>query len=93
MDSEIPIHLHGRSNILPGNEQYQGIMERMKEMMNNERKQISEGSVVLYGVPKVHYGAFGGCTPYPISLKSVANYMGIDLVSLLTNAKKLIKKH
>ncbi len=44
-----------------------------------KQKHILEGSVVLYGVPKVCYGAFGGCTPYPIALKAAANYMGIDI--------------
>jgi len=57
--------------------------ERIKHMYNRGynrgQKHISEGSAILYGVPKVHYGAFGGCTPYPICLKAVANYMGIDL--------------
>lgn len=51
-------------------------MERMEFTM---QKNISDGSAILYGVPKVHYGAFGGCTPYPIALKAVANYMGVDL--------------
>ena len=57
------------------NEQYQNISKRISELMNNEQKHITEESIVLYGVPKVHYGAFGGCTPYPIALKAVANYM------------------
>jgi len=46
--------------------------------MENKRH-ASKGSVVLYGVPKVHYGAFGGCTPLPIAMKSAANYMGMEL--------------
>jgi len=43
------------------------------------QKHVSDGSVVLYGVPKVHYGAFGGCTPLPIAMKAAANYMGMEL--------------
>jgi len=47
-----------------------------------ENKQIqkhsSDGSVVLYGVPKVHYGAFG-VTPLPITMKAAANFMGMEL--------------
>ena len=59
-----------------GGKTYRDMTERMNSM---EQKHESDGSVVLYGVPRVHYGAFGGCTPYPISLKAVANYMGISL--------------
>ncbi len=49
--------------------------------MNNdqEQKHVNKESAVLYGVPKVHYGAFGGCTPFPVCLKAVANYMGMTL--------------
>ena len=45
----------------------------------NEQKHVSNGSVILYGVPKVHFGAFGGITPLPLSMKAAANYMGIEL--------------
>lgn len=71
--------VYGVSVKSQSNEQYQRITERVNKLVNNEQKHITDGSVVLYGVPKVHYGAFGGCTPYPISLKAAANYMGIDL--------------
>ena len=52
--------------------------ERIVDMDNNEHKHISDGSVVLYGVPKVNYGA-NGITPLPIAMKAAANYMGIEL--------------
>jgi hypothetical protein len=39
--------------------------------MNNEN--------ILKGVPKAHYGAFGGITPFPICLKSVSDYLGDEL--------------
>jgi len=47
--------------------------------MKDKTKHTSEGSTVLYGVPKVHYGAYGGCTPLPIAMKAAANYMGMEL--------------
>lgn len=53
--------------------------ERIVDMNNIGQKHTSDGSVILYGVPKVHYGAFGGVTPLPISMKAAANYMGIEL--------------
>ena len=34
---------------------------------------------ILRGVPKVHYGAFGGITPFPICLKAVSDYLGDEL--------------
>lgn len=37
-----------------------------------------ENSVVLYGISKVEYGP-NGCTPYPMCLKSCANYLGQDV--------------
>ena len=39
----------------------------------------SGGSGILPGVPKVHYGAFGGITPFPICLKAVSDYLGDEL--------------
>jgi hypothetical protein len=38
----------------------------------------SENSVVLYGISKVEYGP-DGCTPFPMCLKSCANYLGQDI--------------
>lgn len=52
--------------------------ERIVFMKRTEQKHVAEGSVVLYGVPKIYYGA-GGVTPLPISMKAAANYMGFDL--------------
>jgi len=75
--------VYGVSVKLTNGETSQTFFERMKNVNSdvncNAEKRVSDGSVVLYGVPKVCYGAFGGCTPYPIALKAVANYMGIDL--------------
>lgn len=36
-------------------------------------------SAILYGVPKVFYGAYGGGTPYPICLKACSEYLGDNL--------------
>lgn len=53
--------------------------ERRSYMSIAGRGQDTDRGAVLYGVPKVYYGAFGGITPYPICLKAVANYLGIEL--------------
>lgn len=51
-----------------------------KEERNMEKQRIAqEGSVILYGVPKVYYGAYGGVTPYPICVKACANYLGREV--------------
>jgi len=43
-------------------------------------KQIKgEGSTVIYGVPRVGYGTYDGCTPLPICLKAVANALGDEM--------------
>ncbi len=43
-----------------------------------DKKIIQENSVVLYGISKVQYDE-SGCTPYPMCLKSCANYLGQDV--------------
>lgn len=46
--------------------------------MNKEMKADNNNSTILYGVAKVEYGV-NGCTPYPMCLRSCANYLGQDL--------------
>lgn len=48
------------------------------EMKQKEKYQNSD-STILYGVPKVEWGTYGGFTPYPICLKACADYLGDDL--------------
>ena len=55
-----------------------GHKERRSDVMMKEKYQNSE-STILYGVPKVEWGTYGGSTPYPICLKSCADYLGEDL--------------
>lgn len=47
-------------------------------MNNVKSRHESEGSTILYGVPKVAYGP-SGCTPYPMCVKACANYLGQDI--------------
>lgn len=47
-------------------------MRQKETCMNND-------STILYGVPKVEWGTYGGATPYPICLKACADYLGDDL--------------
>ncbi len=46
--------------------------------MKNEKEIKDENSTVLYGISKVEYGE-NGCTPYPMCVKSCANYLGQDI--------------
>ena len=48
------------------------------KMMQKEKYQNND-STILYGVPKVEWGTYGGSTPYPICLKACADYLGEDL--------------
>ena len=50
----------------------------IKPERRDHMNQPLDGGMVLYGVPKVGYG-IDGCTPYPICLKAVANYLGEDV--------------
>jgi hypothetical protein len=50
-------------------------LEVMKNMKTIKK---SEGSCILYGVPKVQY-SYEEATPFPSSLKACLNYMGQDI--------------
>lgn len=52
--------------------------ERRSDIMDQKTYQNND-STILYGVPKADWGEYGGPTPYPICLKSVAAYLGEDL--------------
>ncbi|MBQ8821288.1 MAG: helix-turn-helix transcriptional regulator [Lachnospiraceae bacterium] len=53
--------------------------ERRSDIMMDKNIYKSNDSTILYGVPKVAYGAYGGGTPYPICLKACSEYLGEDL--------------
>ena len=55
-----------------------------KERRNDMEKRTKEAhpngsSTILYGVPKIGWGTYGGNTPYPICLKACADYLGDSL--------------
>lgn len=53
--------------------------ERRSDIFMDKNVYKSNESTILYGVPKVAYGAYGGGTPYPICLKACSEYLGEDL--------------
>lgn len=72
--------LIGKNELLPG---VYGVellsgKERRSDIMNKNTYQNND-STILYGVPKAGWGEYGGLTPYPICLKSVAAYLGEDI--------------
>ena len=52
---------------------------RSDVIMNQKEKYQKNDSTILYGVPRVEWGTYGGSTPYPICLKACADYLGDDL--------------
>lgn len=52
--------------------------ERRSDIMHKDIYRNND-STILYGVPKSGWGEYGGLTPYPICLKSVAAYLGEDI--------------
>lgn len=58
--------------ILPQKERRSDIVMEKNVYRNNE-------STILYGVPRIGYGTYGGSTPYPICLKACSEYLGEDL--------------
>lgn len=56
-----------------------GNVESEDKRMQDDIKDLNtQDCVVLYGVPKAGYGVYG-VTPFPICLKSCANYLGRDV--------------
>lgn len=53
--------------------------ERRSDMIMNTKRYEGNDSTILYGVPKVEYGAYNCGTPFPICLKAVLNYLGEDV--------------
>lgn len=53
--------------------------ERRSDVDMNKRKYTDNDSTILYGVPKVGWGVYGGDTPYPICLKACLDYLGEDV--------------
>ena len=56
----------------------QKLEQRSDISMNKERYRDND-STILYGVPKVQWGAYGGNTPYPVCLKACLDYLGEDV--------------
>ena len=54
------------------------LKERRSDIMEKSIYKNNESSI-LYGVPRVAEGVYGGHTPYPICLKACAEYLGEDL--------------
>ncbi len=53
--------------------------ERRSDISMKHNVYQNNESTILYGVPKVSYGAYNGSTPYPICLKACAEYLGEDI--------------
>ena len=84
-------HLCGRRIICPG--VYAPVIldlvsprftfPKLKEVNEMGKMEKTSDSCVLYGVPKVYYGRQDGsltqCTPFPMCLQSVLNYMGQNI--------------
>lgn len=78
----------GKEKIFPGVYSI-GILERKEQRSDihmAEDFQKENDSTILYGVPKIFYGAYGGGTPYPICLKACSEYLGDSLKYYFTMA-------
>lgn len=53
--------------------------EQRSDIFMDKNVYKNNTSTILYGVPKVAFGEYGGCTPYPICLKACSEYLGEDL--------------
>lgn len=53
--------------------------ERRSDICMNKNVYKNNESTILYGVPKVTHGTYGGNTAYPICLKACAEYLGEEI--------------
>lgn len=53
--------------------------ERRSDVEMKTEKYKDNDSTILYGVPKVEWGTYGGNTPFPMCLKACADYLGEDV--------------
>lgn len=58
---------------------FPGKKERRSDISMDKEKYMDNDSTVLYGMPKVGWGSYGGNTPYPICLKACLDYLGEDV--------------
>ena len=56
-----------------------GKKERRSDICMKKEQYKDNESTILYGVPKVGWGTYGGNTPYPICLKACLDYLGEDV--------------
>ncbi len=56
-----------------------GIIPTIEQRSNIPMTTPNTNSTILYGVPRAGFGEYGGCTPYPICLKSTLAYLGEDI--------------
>ncbi len=56
-----------------------GIIPKKEQRSDIPMTKQSTNSTILYGIPKAGFGEYGGCTPYPICLKSTLAYLGEDV--------------
>lgn len=54
-------------------------IENRSDIHMDKEKYADNTSTVLYGVPRVGWGAYGGSTPYPICLKACLDYQGEEI--------------
>lgn len=82
-----PSEFRKRKPIVGKEELYTGVYsigilsqkERRSDMSMDKKVYKNNDSTILYGVPKVSYGTYGGNTPYPICLKACSEYLGENL--------------
>lgn len=58
-----------------------GLLDKKSKgaMIVNKEQLKNNDSTILYGVPRVGWGTYGGGTPFPICLKACADYLGEDV--------------
>lgn len=68
----------GKEKIFPGVYSTGLLVKKEHRSDINMAKDFSKNneSVILYNVPKVYFGAYGGGTPYPICIKACLEYIG-----------------
>lgn len=71
----------GKAQLLPG---VYGLELLGEAELNSEKKRsivdhMKQDSILLHDIQQVKYGSYGSCTPFPICVKAVSEYLGDDV--------------
>lgn len=72
----------GKAQLLPGVYGLELLGKHMEFHLKETRSDVEnmkQESILLHDIQQVKYGSYGSCTPFPICVKAVSEYLGDDV--------------